>query len=173
MLLADPGGMKTARRSIPPAASRSRFWMSKRWCRAGSNPQCRAHSVKRRLIVRALSSACRLCKRAWRCSEESDGVSEFVIGEFRDCAKTDMLVPLSRLAPAAIKHCDCRTDFSGRCGCWIIERANKRLQRLCGVVARPQRKRAEVARQRPTYRFPPWGTFLCACSWTSTAARQF
>jgi hypothetical protein len=84
-----------------------------------------------------------------------------------------MLVPLSRLAPAAIKHSDCRTDFGGCCGCWIIERANKRLKRLCGVVARPQRKRAEVARQRPTYRLPPRGTFLCACSWTFAAARHF
>ena len=84
-----------------------------------------------------------------------------------------MLVPLSRLAPAAIKHSDCRTDFGGCCGCWIIERANKRLQRLCGVVACPQRKRAEVTRERPAYRFPPWSTFLCACPWTSTTAWHF
>jgi hypothetical protein len=84
-----------------------------------------------------------------------------------------MLVPLSRLAPAAIEHCDCRTDF-GRCGGrWIIERTNKRLQRLCGVVPRSEGQRAEVASERPAYRLPPRGTLLCACSWTFAAARHF
>jgi hypothetical protein len=66
-----------------------------------------------------------------------------------------MLVPFSRLAPAAVKQRGRRADLGGRCGHWIVERANQRLQRLCGVVARSQRKRAEVACQRPTYRFPP------------------
>jgi hypothetical protein len=82
-------------------------------------------------------------------------------------------VALGRLAPAAIEHCNCRTDLGGCCGRRIVKRANERLQRLCGVVARSQHKRAEVARQRPTDRFPPCGTLFCTCTWTSAATWHF
>jgi hypothetical protein len=48
-----------------------------------------------------------------------------------------MFVALGRLAPTAIEQSNGRADFSGRCGRWIIQRANKRLQRLRRMVARP------------------------------------
>jgi hypothetical protein len=48
-----------------------------------------------------------------------------------------MFVALGRLAPTAIEQGDGGADLSGRCGRWIVERANKRLQRLRRMVARP------------------------------------
>jgi len=48
-----------------------------------------------------------------------------------------MLVVLGRLAPTAIEQGDGGADLSGRRGRWVIQRANKRLQRLRRIVARP------------------------------------
>jgi hypothetical protein len=83
-----------------------------------------------------------------------------------------MLVSLRRLTPAAVKHCDRRADLGGSCSQWIVERANECLQRLRRMVARPQSKRAKVARQRPTYGLPPRRSLLCPRTWSSAAARH-
>jgi hypothetical protein len=48
-----------------------------------------------------------------------------------------MLMALGRLAPTAIEQGDGGANLSGRRGRWIIQRANKRLQRLRRMVARP------------------------------------
>jgi hypothetical protein len=108
-----------------------------------------------------------------RCSEESDGVSQFIIGQFRNRAQTHMFMALSRFTPAAVKESSRRADLGGSCGRWIIQRTDERLQRLASVVPGPECQRTKVARQRPADRLPTWRTFLCACSWTSTAARHF
>ena len=47
-----------------------------------------------------------------------------------------MFVALGRLAPTAIEQGDGGADLSSRCGRWIVERANKRLQRLRCMIAR-------------------------------------
>jgi hypothetical protein len=48
-----------------------------------------------------------------------------------------MFVALGRLAPTAIEQSNGRADLGGRCGRWVIQRANKRLQRLRRMIARP------------------------------------
>ena len=81
-----------------------------------------------------------------------------------------MLMPLGRLAPAAIEQRDRRADLGGCCGCWIVKRANERLQRLRRMVARTQHKWAKVSRQRPTDWLPPRGALLCTCTWSPATA---
>ena len=52
MLFAAPGGMQIRRRSISPRETASSFSISSLWCRAGSRPQCLAHSVRLARIAR-------------------------------------------------------------------------------------------------------------------------
>jgi len=48
-----------------------------------------------------------------------------------------MLMPLGRLAPATIEQCDRRADLGGCGRRRVVERVNKRFQRLSCVIARP------------------------------------
>ena len=80
-----------------------------------------------------------------------------------------MLVPLGRLAPAAIEQRNRRADLGGGGGHGIVKRSNEGLQRLPRMVTRTQSERAKVACESPAYRLAPRRPFLGSCSRSSAA----